>query len=101
MDKVIVKSVVDFPLGVCFPDLRFKREWTKKGQKIAIPKEIMEEAVYDNGFMNMIKIGYLVIEEKEDRVSLGIQEEDEPDPIILSDGQIERLLTTAPFVEFK
>ena len=34
-------------------------------------------------------------------IVIGIQEEDEPDPIILSDGQIERLLTTAPFVEFK
>lgn len=52
--KVKVSSQVDATVGLSLANRNFKREWTKRGQAMSIPFEIIEEAIFDNGFKNML-----------------------------------------------
>ena len=48
--KVKVVSTVKSRMGVKVPEMRFSRQWLKKGSAVMIDRDILEELMYDSGF---------------------------------------------------
>lgn len=95
--KVKVTSRTNGIVGLNLPDLRFSRTWNKKDSSIFIDFDILKEGIYDNGFVYMLEQGILEIENKQDRVDLGLEEEDGENFVtILNDNQKLKLLKTDP-----
>ncbi len=102
--KVAVVSTVNGTVGIYSPEYNFKKDWTKKGQKILIDKELLENLMYDNGVEYMFSTGMLYIEDMEVKKELGIEPEDATEPInviVLSDKDMRRYWTVLPVAEFK
>ena len=103
-DKVILTNMVNAVVSVNIPDIKLKREWPRKGAKVAIDKTTFEEAIYDAGFEYMIKNGILYTEDMALKKQLGLEPETAVKPeniIVLDDKQIHRLLTVAPVSELR
>lgn len=103
-DKVYVISTVNGQIGVTLPEYHFRKEWTKKGQKLLIDKEMVENMMYDPGAEYMFRTGMLYIEDMEVKKDLGLEPEDATEPqniIVLSEKDMRRYLTVLPIHEFK
>lgn len=95
--KVIVKSMVNYTVGLTIPDLRFKREFTKEGETKSIDFDTLFEGVTSLGVKTLFDEGILYIENKQDRIDLGLEEEGQPEKFkILNRGQILKLLKVDP-----
>lgn len=117
MDKkmIKIKSLTDGQLGIVLPDLHFKRIFERKGAIKPIPEDILEEAMWDEGFKYLLTHGMIEIMNEEVKKDLGIAEVEtveqyeeeekkaEAETIILrlSDAQKKRYLTVAPISELK
>lgn len=104
MEKVKVVSTVKSKLGVRVPEMRFSRQWLKKGSSVLIEKDTLEELMYDSGFKYMIDSGMLYIEDMEIKKELGLEPEDAKEPtniIILSDKDMRHYMVTMPLTTFK
>lgn len=103
-EKVKVVSTVKSRLGVTVPEMRFSRQWLKKGSAVMIEKNTLEELMYDSGFKYMIDTGMLYIEDMEVKKDLGLEPEDAKVPvniIVLSDKEMRHYMVTMPIAEFK
>ena len=103
-EMVSVVSTVNGTIGIYLPDLRFRKEWTKKGQKQKIDKELLQDIMYDAGSEYMFKTGMLYIEDMETKKEIGLEPEDAKEPvniIVLSENDMKRYLTVLPIHEFK
>ena len=103
-DKVNVISTVTGTVGITLPELHFKREWPRKGTKLAISKDILREAIYDPGTEYIFKTGMLYIDDMEFKKEIGLEPEDAVEPenvIVLNDKQMKRYLTVAPVRDLK
>ena len=103
-DKVKVISTVKNKVVVTSADLHFSRTWQKAGAVVTIPRETLDELMYDIGFANMIKEGILYIEDMEVKKDLGIEPEDAEEPvnvILLTDKEKKYYLTELSLVGFK
>lgn len=103
-EMVTVISTVNGTVGIYLPDLRFKREWTKKGQRQRIDKELLQDIMYDSGSEYMFRTGMLYIEDMDVKKEIGLEPEDAETPvniIVLDDKQMQRYLTVMPLHEFK
>lgn len=90
------------------PDTRMNIRWEKKGAKRKVSLEKLKEAIWNQGVAALFTDGFLKIEESDAKnilVELELEEEDatpeEQHILVLTDIQRKRLLTTAPFGEFK
>lgn len=102
--KVYVVSTVNGTVGISLPEYGFRKDWTKKGQKVAIDKELLENIMFDPGTEYMFRTGMLYIEDMEVKKELGLEPEDATEPeniIVLSDTEMKRYLTVLPLHEFK
>lgn len=102
--KVKIKSTANCEVTVNLPDLRFRRTWAKKGAVIPVDMAVLEEAIFDPGFSNMINSGVLYIEDIAVKKALGLEPEDADEPqniIVLNDSQMLRLLKVDPVDTFK
>lgn len=98
--KILVKNTSIHPINISLPDTKFKRTWTPGGE-FKVPFEVLQEAIYDRGFMVFIERGLLFIDDKAARVELGLEEEDaEPVVKILTKAQLTKLLKVTPVDEF-
>ncbi len=89
-EKVAVVSNSKSTVSVFIPELKLKRTWDKKGAKVFIEKETLEEAMYNPGVEYMFKEGILYIPEMEVKKELGLEPEDAQEPeniIVLTDEQ--------------
>lgn len=103
-EKVKVISTLKNKVVVVLPELHFSRTWQKAGAVVMIPKETLEELMYDIGFANMIKEGILYIEDMQVKKDLGIEPEDAEEPvnvILLTDKEKKYYLTELSLVGFK
>ena len=103
-NKVMVESLTTGRIGITIPELRLRRTWERKGAKIPVDFEVLQEAIYYPGVEYMFKEGLLGIESMEHKIALGLEPEGAEAPteiIILTDTQRKRLLTIAPLAEFK
>lgn len=103
-EMVTVISTVNGVVGIYLPDLRFKKEWTRKGQKQKIDKELLQDIMYDPGSEYMFRTGMLYIEDMDIKKEIGLEPEEATEPvniIILDEKQLNRYLTVMPLHEFK
>ena len=101
---VTVVSTVNGLVGIYLPDLRFKKEWTRKGQRQKIDKELLQDIMYDPGSEYMFRTGMLYIEDMDIKKEIGLEPEEATEPvniIILDEQQLHRYLTVMPLHEFK
>ena len=96
-EKVTVISNSKSIVSIFIPELRLKRTWNKKGSKIAIDKEVLEEAMYNPGVEYMFKTGILYIKDMQDKIDLGLEPEGATKPeniIILTDEEKKEWLSS-------
>ena len=89
-NKVTVISNSKSIVSIFVPELKLKRTWNKKGAKVTIDKDVLEEAMYDPGVEYMFKTCILYINEMEDKIALGLEPEGATKPeniIILTDDE--------------
>ena len=99
-DKISVKNTSVHPITISLPESKFKRTWSPESE-FKVPFEVLQEAMYDRGFMVFIENGMLFIDNKMARVELGLEEEDaEPIVKILTKAQLIKLLKATPVEEF-
>ena len=84
-------------------DLHISRVWPARGAVVTFTKEQIEELMFDPAFSNMVKEGYLYIEDMEVKKEIGIEPEDaeKPTNILLSDKELKRFWKDMPFAQFK
>ena len=80
-EKIKVTSHVNGTVGVSLTSRSFRREWRAKNQSIVIPYEVLEEAIYDPGFRNMIDQGILSIDNLEAAIELGLEPDGVTKPV--------------------
>ena len=103
-EMVTVISTVNGVVGIYLPDLRFKKEWTRKGQRQKIDKELLQDIMYDPGSEYMFRTGMLYIEDMDIKKEIGLEPEEATEPvniIVLDEKQLNRYLTVMPLHEFK
>lgn len=94
-DKVKVSSQCNGHVGLKVPNRNFVRNWSRKGQVVAIPFEILEEASYEDGFRNMVNQGILHIDDLKAAQELGFEPEEATEPVnykIYTEGDMKYLL---------
>lgn len=94
-DKVYVTSTVRGSITVSVPQINFRRTWTKKGMRIPVEKEKLEEMQFDPGFEYMLRKGILYIEDMQVKKDLGLEPEDAKEPVnilVFNDKAIEDIL---------
>ena len=88
-NRVQVRSAVNGTVVLSNTDLRFRREWSKKGQVNTIPLEILQDMIYEDGTLSLFKDGMLEIPDQETRIELGLEERGvEPEKHSLTNNQM-------------
>ena len=102
-DKIKVISEFNGRCVIENPDLRISRVWPARGAVVLFTKEQIEELMFDPAFSNMVKEGYLYIEDMEVKKEVGIEPEDAtaPTAILLDDKQLKRFWKDMPLSQFK
>lgn len=103
-EKIKVTSHVDGIVGVSLASRSFIREWRAKNQSILVPFEVLEEAIYDPGFRNMIDQGILSIDNLEANIQLGLEDDSVQKPtnhVIYTDVELRKLLNVSTAQEFE
>ena len=101
---VNITNMVNKTVGVKKMEYGVNRKWTKKGQSIPVPYDVVEQLLWTEGFRNMIDRGILYIESLKDKIDLGLEPDGATEPeniIVLNSKQIDNLLRNVPFVAFK
>lgn len=103
MDNLVfVTSNVDHKIGIKIPDISLRVVWEKKGAKKPIPLDKFQMAMYNSGVEYMLNQGMLIVEDKKSRIALGMEMEDEEvEPVALTDKQKENLWKNATLFDFK
>lgn len=102
--QVIVTNMINGNVSIRKPHLGLNRQWQKFGQKMRIPFDILEEALWDSGVRNMFESGYLYIENLQDKKDLGLEPEDATEPvniINLDPKKMEEMWKSLPLDVFK
>ena len=102
-DKIKVISEFNGRCVIENADLRLSRVWPARGSSVLFTKEQIEDLMFDPAFSNMVKEGYLYIEDMEVKKEIGIEPEDatEPTAILLDDKQLKRFWKDMPLAQFK
>lgn len=101
-DDVLIKSTIKGIVVLNVPALNLKRTWQQKGALQRIPKELLEQAIYDPGVEYLFKSGILYIDDMQVKIDLGLEEEgEEPKIKYYDDKEMEKLLTATPLKEFR
>lgn len=79
--KVKVESTVRYGVVVSLPDFRFNRTFNRELQSSLIDFEIMEEGLQRPGFRNLFYDGVLRVVDKQDRIDLNLESEEDDDEI--------------------
>lgn len=96
-EKVTVISNMPHTIGILLPNLNLRAEWRKKGAKVLIDKEVLEQAMFDPGTEYMFQNGMLYIEDMKTKIDLGIEPPGAEEPenvIILTDAQKSELMSS-------
>lgn len=76
--KVLVKNMINGTVVFVVENANFKRSFKGEGAKAYIPFEILFEGLSQEGAMFLFTDGILAIDNKQDRIDLGLEFEDEP-----------------------
>lgn len=102
-EKVKVVSAVNGRCVINNRDMGIKRQWPGRGSVITFTKEQIEQLMYDNAFSNMIREGYLYIEDMDVKKEIGLEAEDATTPsiILMDDKTLDRFWRLMPLSQFK
>lgn len=99
--RIQVKSMVNYKVGLFIPDMHFEREFTREGETKSIDFEILYESINSLGVRTLFEEGILHIENRQDRIDLGLEEADAPETVkVLNNGQILKLLRVDSLEKF-
>ena len=101
---VMIQNMVNKTVGVKYPEYGVNRKWTKKGQTIPLPYDVVEQLLWAEGFKNMIDRGILYIADMKDKIDLGLEPygAEKPENIrVFTPTELDNLLRNVPFVVFK
>lgn len=101
---VRLKSTSTSTVVVSQPSYGIRRVFPNKGSVQAIPFEIMEQLLWSEGFRNLINTGILYIDNMQDKIDLGLEDEGTTQPTrikIFTDEQILTLLKIKSFDDFR
>jgi len=102
--QVIVTNMINGNISIRKPHLGLNRQWQQFGQKMRIPFDILEEAMWDTGVKNLFTSGYLYIESLKDKIDLGLEPEGVTEPvniINLDPKKMEEMWKNLPLDVFK
>lgn len=100
--KVLIEKMTKGRAGIIIPELHLRTIWEKKGAKKMVSFEALREALFEPAVNILFKEGKLYPLNKQDRIDLGLEEEEINEMvIILTDREREYLLTTATVPELK
>ena len=101
--KVTVKSMASYQVSLLMPEIRFKRVFTKEGETKAIEFDILYEGMSTYGIRTLFEEGILIIENEQDRIDLGLQENQAETAKfqVLNRGQILKLLRVDPIAKLE
>jgi len=102
--KIMVVSMTDGRVGLTYEPARFHRVWPSRGAKIAVDKEMLREAIYEEGVATLFREGMLYIEDMAFKKELGLEPDDAEEPqniIPLDEKLMRRMMTVMPTAEFK
>ena len=102
-DKIKVISAVNGRCGINNADLHISRRWPARGSVVTFTKEQIEGLMYDPSFSNMIKEGYLYIDDMEVKKEIGLEPEgaESPTIILMYEKQLKRYWKDMPLSQFK
>ena len=101
---VTFKNMTSGTFVINEPAYGIRRVFNAKGAIQTIPFDVVEQLLWSEGFRNCIDNGMIYIENMQDKIDLGLEEEGTTEPsniIVLTDKQIETLLTSSPIDVFK
>lgn len=102
--QVILKSSVDGSVSINYPQYGVNRRWSKRGQPMAMPFELVEQCLWETGFRHMIQSGILYIEDMQTKIDLGLEPADATEPtniIVFDENEMLELWKQASLEEFK
>jgi len=84
-------------------DLGIRRVWQARGDVVTFTKEQLESLMYDPAFSNMVKEGYLYIDDMEVKKDIGVEPEDAKAPtiILMDEKQLKRFWRDMPLPQFR
>lgn len=95
--RIKVKNMIKGTVVINDPNTHFRREWNNKGQVMTIPFEILQDLVYQDGVQSMLNEGILLIDDKQARIDLGLEDPDiEPVKTFLTENQMRAALIGTP-----
>lgn len=105
-DKIWVVSGVKGNIVLFAPELRLNHRWNKKGAKVLIDRQTLEEAFYMPGVEYMFSHGILYTQDEQFLEDVGLKTIDDNGKevetvIVLTDTQMQRYLTVAPIADLK
>lgn len=102
-DKVKVICASNGRCVINSRELNIRRIWRGRGDVVIFSKEDIEKLMYDAAFSNMVREGYLYIEDMDVKKEIGVESEDAETPtiILLDDKTLDRFWRIMPFTQFK
>lgn len=102
-DKVKVICASNGRCVINSKELNIRRIWRRRGDAVVFSKEELERLMYDTAFSNMVREGYLYIEDMEVKKEIGVEPEDAETPtiILLDDKTLDRFWRLMPLSQFK
>ena len=74
--KVEVVNMTNATVTLVFPNGNFKRVLKGEGARTTVPFDVLYEGLSEPGMFTMLRQGIIQITKKEDRVDLGLEEEE-------------------------
>jgi hypothetical protein len=99
---IMVKSASNSTLVVFIPELNLNKAWTKKGMRLPIDRDVLMQACYNDGVINLVSSGRLIIEDKEFLIEAGFMSAEQIEDLVeLTDAYMQRLIKNMPLSEVK
>ena len=102
-DKVKVICASNGRCVINSRELNVRRIWRGRGDVVVFSREDVEKLMYDAAFSNMVREGYLYIEDMDVKKEIGVEPEDATVPtiILLDDKTLDRFWRLMPLSQFK
>lgn len=105
MESYIVKKLVEGAVFYKVPGENKERTWKGDNSRLRIPFQELEDCMYDGAIRELFENGYLYVEDKDCRIALGLELEDDSlsneSRLVLEKDKLEKLLYEDSFEDFK
>jgi len=100
-NMIVVESCVDRTLVVYTPTVN--KTWLKKGQKLYVDRDAMEQAYYEPSTEYLFRQGLLTTDDRTFLEDVGLMEAGADTPIVvkLDENKLKRMIGPMPLSEFK